>query len=147
MMEIHLQIEIAAEPDRVFDLLADHTKQPLWHPYITDGQLFTEGPIRKGSEGIAVGLFQGKKVENRIVYYEYDRPRFVSGGTTSGNVKARMAIDFIATGDGDGTKIDYRLEVEFKGLMRIVQPFLKPSLTKQYQTALEALDEYLTKHQ
>jgi uncharacterized protein YndB with AHSA1/START domain len=84
MITIQLELEIHAEPEIVFDLLADHTKQPLWHPYITEGRLYTEGPIENGSKGITVGTVQGRRVENEIIYYEYDRPRFVSGGTTSG---------------------------------------------------------------
>lgn len=116
MITIQLEIEIQAQPEIVFDLLADHTKQPLWHPYITEGRLYTEGPIQNGSKGITVGTFQGRRVENEIIYYEYDRPRFVSGGTTSGSVVAKMAIEFIPT--GNGTQIDYRLEVGFKGLLR-----------------------------
>jgi uncharacterized protein YndB with AHSA1/START domain len=141
MITIQLQIEIEAPPEIVFDLLADHTQQPAWHPYITEGRLFTEGPIRAGAKGSTVGVFQGRKIENEIVYHEYDRPRSVSGGTTSGNVLAQMDIEFIPT--AGGTKIDYRLVVGFKGLMRLIEPFMKPALTRQYQTALEALKDYI----
>lgn len=145
MIAIRLETEVKARPEIVFDLLADHTRQALWHPYITEGRLYTEGPIAKGSKGITVGVFQGRRVENEIIYSEYDRPRFVSGGTTSGSVIAKMAIEFIPT--DDGTRIDYRLDVGFKGLMRLIEPFMKPALTKQYQTALDALNDYIMKNQ
>jgi len=52
-----------------------------------------------------------------------------------------MAIEFIPT--GNGTQIDYRLEVGFKGLLRLIEPFMKPALTKQYRTALNALSDYI----
>jgi hypothetical protein len=53
-----------------------------------------------------------------------------------------MDIDFIPT--SGGTRIDYRLEVAFKGLMRLVEPLLKPALERQYREAVEALKEYAT---
>jgi uncharacterized protein YndB with AHSA1/START domain len=144
VITILLEKEILAPPEIVFDLLADHTRQPLWHPYLTEGRLHTEGPIESGSKGTTVGTFLGRSVENEIIYDEYDRPRFVSGGTTSGSVVAKMAIEFIPT-DG-GTKIDYRLEVRFTGLMRLIEPFMKPALTNQYGAALDALDDHIMKN-
>jgi hypothetical protein len=52
-----------------------------------------------------------------------------------------MAIEFIPT--DNGTKIDYRLEVGFKGLLRLIEPVMKPALTKQYRTALNASSDYI----
>jgi uncharacterized protein YndB with AHSA1/START domain len=72
MISIHLQIEIEAPPEVVFDLLADHTHQPRWHPYISEASWLTDGPVRKGSRGITLGTFTGRTVENEVVYYEYD---------------------------------------------------------------------------
>jgi hypothetical protein len=57
------------------------------------------------------------------------------------SVVAKMAIEFIPT--DNGTQIDYRLEVGFKGLLRLIEPFMKPALTKQYRTALNALGDYI----
>jgi uncharacterized protein YndB with AHSA1/START domain len=145
VITILLEKEIQARPEIVFDLLADHTKQPLWHPYLTEGRLHTEGPIIKGSKGTTIGTFQGRRVENEIIYDAYDRPRFVSGRTTSGNVVAKMNIEFLST--DDGTKIDYRLEVGFRGLMRLIEPFMKPALAKQYETVLDALNDYIAANQ
>jgi carbon monoxide dehydrogenase subunit G len=69
----------------------------------------------------------------------------VSGRTTSGNVVAKMNIEFLST--DDGTKIDYRLEVGFRGLMRLIEPFMKPALAKQYETVLDALNDYIAANQ
>ena len=46
MATFELQIEIEAPPEEVFDLLADHTKFPLWRPDISEAKLFTEGLLR-----------------------------------------------------------------------------------------------------
>ena len=32
MITVEIQMEIEAPPETVFDLLADHTKHPVWNP-------------------------------------------------------------------------------------------------------------------
>jgi len=144
MITIQLQMEIEAQPDIVFDLLADHTKHPIWNPNIIEASLSTKGPIKKGSKGMTVGEVRGRRIENEIIYDEYDRPKFVSGGATSGSVIGKLSNEFMPT--EKGTKINYRLEVKFKGLMRLLEPFIKRSLIKQKEAELEALNDYITKN-
>ena len=36
MIAVKLQTEIEAPPEIVFDLLADHTKFPLWDPHMIE---------------------------------------------------------------------------------------------------------------
>ena len=144
MITIQLQIEIEAQPEVVFDLLADHTKHPLWNPNIIEASLSTKGPIKKGSKGMTVGEVRGRRIENEIIYDEYDRPKFVSGGATSGSVIGKLSNEFMPT--EKGTKINYRLEVQFKGLMRLSEPFIKRSLIEQKKAELEALNDYITKN-
>jgi len=78
-------------------------------------------------------------------YYDaYDRPKFVSGGTISGIVKAKNTSEFIPT--EKGTKINWRMNVEFKGVTRLLEPFMKSSLIKQRKETIEALKDYITKN-
>ena len=109
-----------------------------------EASLFTEGPIVKGSKGITIGEFLGRRVESEIYYDAYDRPKYVSGGTTSGNVNGKNTCEFIPT--EKGTKINWRLDVEFKGLMRLFEPFMKSNLIKQREESLDALNDYITKN-
>jgi len=144
MIGIQLHKEIKASPEIVFDLLADHTQFPEWDPYFIDATLSTEGPIRKGSKGVTVGKLRGRTVESEIYYDAYDRPRFVSGGTTSGTVVAKNSVEFIPT--ELGTQIDFRLEVKLKGVMRFIEPFMKGVIARQKQESLDALDDYITRN-
>jgi len=144
MLTVELQTEIEAPPETVFDLLADHTKIPLWDPHMIESRLYTEGPIIKGSKGITVAEFRGRRIETEIYYDAYDRPKYVSGGTTSGPVKARQTSEFIPT--EKGTKINWRMEAEFKGFMRLLEPFMKSTLIKQRKETMDALKEYITKN-
>jgi uncharacterized protein YndB with AHSA1/START domain len=144
MATFDLQIEIDAPPEEVFDLLADHTKYPLWRTDIIEAKLFTERPIKKGSEGMTRGMSRGREYVNEIVYYEYDRPRLVSGGTTSGNFNAKMTNRFTPT--DSGTMVDFSMDLTFKGIMRLLQPFLISGVKQQFRDDLEALKEYISKN-
>jgi carbon monoxide dehydrogenase subunit G len=144
MITIQLQKEMQAPPEVVFDLLADHTKFPTWDPHFIEASLTTKGPITKGSKGTTVGEMMGRRVENEIYYDAYDRPRFVSGGTISGTVVAKNSVGFTPT--ETGTRIDFRLEVEFKGMMRLLEVFVKPVIVKQKQETLDALSDYIAKN-
>ena len=144
MITVELQTEIDAPPETVFDLLADHTKIPLWDPHMLEARLHTEGPIVKGSTGITVGEFRGKRLETEIYYDAYDRPKFVSGGGISGTVKAYNTSEF--TPIEKGTKINWRMEVQFKGFMRLLEPFMKSSFIAQRKETMKALKDYITKN-
>ncbi len=144
MIKVKIQMEIEAPPEKVFDLLADHTKHPLWDPHMIDAKLYTEGPIKNGSTGITIGEFRGKRLESNIYYDAYDRPKWVSGGATSGMVKGKQTCEFIPT--EKGTKINWAFEAEFQGFMRLLEPFMKSTLIKQRKETLEALRDYITKN-
>ncbi len=144
MITVKLQTEIEAPPEIVFDLLADHTKIPLWDPHMIECKLYTEGPIVKGSKGITIGESRGRRIETEIYYDAYDRPTYVSGGTTSGPVRAKNISEFSPT--ERGTLVNWRMEVEFKGFMRLLEPFMKSSIIKQRQETMEALKGYITEN-
>ena len=48
MASFELQTEIEAPPEVVFDLLADHTKYPLWRPDISEAK---QGQLNAGLGG------------------------------------------------------------------------------------------------
>jgi carbon monoxide dehydrogenase subunit G len=144
VITIQLQKEIQAPPEVVFDLLADHTQFPTWDPHFIDASLITKRPIVKGSKGITVGKLLGRRVENEIYYDAYDRPTFVSGGTSSGAVIAYYSVDFTPT--ETGTHIDFQLEIELKGIMRLFEGFIESVTVKQKKETLDALDAYIAKN-
>jgi hypothetical protein len=86
----------------------------------------------------------GRRVENEIYYDAYDRPRFVSGGTISGTVVAKNSVEFIPT--ETGTQVDFRLQVTLKGMMRLLEVFMKPVIVKQKTETLDALEVYIARN-
>ena len=144
MAVIEFEMEYEAPPEVVFDLLADHTKHPQWDPHMIEGTLYEEGPIVNGSKGVTIGEMKGRRVESEIYYEAYDRPKWVSGGTTSkSSVRARNTCEFIAT--DKGTRIIWRLDVKNKGLMCLLEPIMIPAVRKAKKESLEALQDYIRK--
>jgi hypothetical protein len=69
---------------------------------------------------------------------------WVSGGTLSVTVAATNSVEFTPT--ETGTRIDFRLEVQLKGLMSLLEVFVKPGIKKQKQETLDALETYIAAH-
>lgn len=91
MIKGQVEIEIDEEPEILFDLLADPSKAPTWNPNITEVNIYIEAPIAKGSKGRLVSKFGKRRVEYEDVYYEYDKPVFVSCGATNKSEVSRMS--------------------------------------------------------
>jgi carbon monoxide dehydrogenase subunit G len=141
MINVQITLDIKAPPEVVFDLLADHTKHPQWDPNMIQAALFDAGPIGPGSKGKTIGELRGRRVESDIYYDSYDRPTYVSGGTSSGPVEATQSCRFKPT--DNGTRIDWKMSMNFKGPMRVLQPFLKSTVKKQRERTLTALKNYI----
>jgi len=141
MIKVKITLDIKASTERVFDLLADHTQHPLWDPNMIEASFYSEGPITKGSTGLISGTFRGKRIETEVYYDIYDRPTYVTGGTSSGPVTAKQSCEFIAT--DAGTQIKWKMEMNFKGLLRLLQPFLRSKLETQRKDTLLALKSYI----
>ena len=147
MLTGQLQFEIETKPEIVFDLLADFTKGLAWNPNIIEARLFSEGPIKKGSMGITVVNAGGSRIKYGFIIYEYDRPKLVSIGLTSGSNTSKMIYEFMPT--EKGTNINYRFEVSFKGIWRFLEPFLKlfkRLVIMQEQAEFEVLRDYISKN-
>jgi hypothetical protein len=137
-------MEIEAPLEIIFDLLADHTKHPVWDPHITYAKLHTEGPIKNGSSGITIGSWKGRVVHRHIYYDAFERPNWISNRIISGSARDKMTYEFMPT--EKGTKISWRFETEFRGFMRLFEPFIKSVFIKRRKETLYALNYYITKN-
>ena len=147
MITGQVQIEIEAKPEVLFDLLLDPTKVSAWIPKITEMSLTPEGPIRKGFKGRSSFKHGRKIMEYEFNYYEYDKPNYFSCEATSRSEIIKMSYKFTPT--EKGTHINFRFEFQPKGLLCLVEPFLKllkGYLIKQEQRYLEAFKEYVAKN-
>ena len=145
MIRGQIEIEIEEKPEILFDLLLNPAKSQIWNPNVTKASLFIEEPIKRESKGRFVGRFGKRRMEYEVVYYEYDRPRLFSCEATNRSEISKMRYEFIPT--EIGTKIDFQFEYQPKGLVRLLEPFIKlfkRLIIKQEQKELELLKDYIT---
>jgi len=102
------QFRIEAEPEVVFDLLADPTKTSVWLPKVQEVTMSPDEPLRKGLSGHFTYGLGPKRMEFGFTRHEFDRPRFISVGMTQGNTTTRSSYELTPVENGTG--IRYRFQ-------------------------------------
>jgi len=147
MITGQLQIEIEAKPEIVFDLLADFTKHPAWNPKITEVSLIPEEAIKKGATGRMTFKSGRRRMEYQFICHECDRPKAFYIEVTRSDEISRMSYEFIPT--EKGTRINYRLEYQSIGFLRLLEPLFKPFrwlIIGQERKEFETLRDYINKN-
>jgi uncharacterized protein YndB with AHSA1/START domain len=127
-------------PPVVFDALLDPARYGQW----TEMQGTTwdgDGPVRVGTTGsfrMAGGPFAGA-LRMKVVALEPDR-RFVVNVT-------HAKFDWVATtdleADGAGTRMTYAGEIRFRGVQRLLEPFMKGEVARGEAKEVERLKALL----
>ena len=141
------QIEIEAKPEIIFDLLADFRKFPTWNPKVTEVSIIPEEPIKKGASGKITFRAGRRRMEYEFIYHEYERPKAFSVEVTRSDEISRMSYEFIPT--EKGTRINYRLEYQSIGFLRLLEPLFHPFrwlIIRQEQKGFERLRAYITQN-
>lgn len=141
-MEIQRTVETDATPDTVFAYLSDFTNTTEWDP----GTVSTERVQGDGDVGTVyhnVSEFNGRETELRYTVVEHRAP---SRLVLRGENKTVTAVDTMAIEPhGAGSRVTYTADFEFKGLAKLVTPFLGGAFKKLGDEAEEGLREALAK--
>ena len=117
-------IETSSSPEASFAFVADFANAMHWDPGVATSEQIGEGPVGVGTR-YRLGVRLGGRVapmEYRITVFE-PPTRVVLVGSGSG-VAAVDEIRFSPASSGIGTRIDYTADINLRGPMRLVQPFL-----------------------
>jgi len=121
----------------VFAYVADFASSAEWDPGVVAASRVDSGPLKVGSAFTLMVKFGGRQVPMlyTIKLLEPDSRVVIEGVGDS-----LTAVDEIRfTPDGDGTRIDYTADLEFKGLLRFAVPFMGGALKKVGEKALDGL--------
>ncbi|ANN17390.1 polyketide cyclase [Amycolatopsis orientalis] len=143
MVDVHRTITVRTPAQTVVEYLRDFAHAEEWDPGTVSCTRADTGPIVVGAQWRNVSEFRGKKTE---LAYRLDRlepGRIVFVGS---NKTATSTDDLTVTEEDGTTTISYHATIEFHGLAKLADPFLKrefekmgdelvPTMTK----ALEAL--------
>ncbi len=139
-MKLQRSVETTASPSAVFAYLSDFTTTNEWDP----GTVRTERVSGEG--GVGTKYHNTSKFMGRVTELTYEvvehRPDslFALRGENS-SVIANDSMDIAPK--GEGSKVTYTADFEFKGLGRFVTPLLAPALKKLGDEAEKGLREAL----
>ena len=141
-MKLQRSVETASSPAAVFAYLSDFTTTNEWDPGTVRTRLVS-GDGGVGTTYHNTSKFMGRETELTYEVVEH-RPdsRFALRGENS-SVVAHDTMDIAPL--GEGSKVTYTADFEFKGLGRLVAPLLAPALKKLGDEAEKGLRDALAK--
>jgi carbon monoxide dehydrogenase subunit G len=120
MARLHETLETTLPLERAFAFIADFSNQSAWDPGTAWSKAVGDPTPRIGAKYLL-----GVRIGRRVTPMEYEitgllpNARVVLAGTGS-NIEATDDIRFERT--ANGTRIDYRAEIELRGWMRLLAP-------------------------
>ncbi len=141
-MKLQRSVETNATPAAVFAYLSDFTTTNEWDP----GTVRTELVSGDGGVGTTyhnVSKFMGRETEltYEVVTHQPNAVFALRGENSS--VVANDTMDIAA--QGNGSKVTYTADFQFKGLGKLIAPLLAPALKKLGDEAEEGLRTALAK--
>ena len=143
-MRIQRTVTVDRPLGRVYAYLADFTTTTEWDPG-TVRTVRRSGDGGVGTRYLNTSTFAGRRTE--LVYEVRARDenrRFALRGENRGVVAHdTMEFEELPGSDGRGTRITYTADFRFRGLARLVAPFLVPALRRLGDDAARGMTEAL----
>jgi uncharacterized protein YndB with AHSA1/START domain len=145
-VKIQRTVTVAAPVPRVYAYLADFTTTTEWDP----GTVRT---VRQSGDG-GVGTryhntskFAGRETELVYVVQTREENRRIALRGENATVVAHDTMEFepAASAAGDGTRVTYTADFQFKGPIRFVAPLLAPALKKLGDEAERGMQHALSR--
>jgi len=143
-MKIEAQVEIAAPPAEVYDLVADIDRIADWVSIHQWAESATNGELTRGDELTQCLKLAGRPFKVRWTVVESDRPnRLVWEGRGPVRSKAKVVNELTPT--DRGTRFTYTNEYELPGgpLGRMAGPMVKRVTRGELEKSLQSLKALL----
>lgn len=132
---------MARTPAEAFAYVADFSNSTEWDPGIPEARKLTDGPVRQGTEFEVVALFRGKRQHFHYVVTAFEAERRVV--LTGEGEKAGSVDEISFEPAGAGTRIVYVADIRLKGIARVAEPLLGPTMNRMADDALAGLKSVL----
>ncbi|HUZ15736.1 MAG TPA: SRPBCC family protein [Gaiellaceae bacterium] len=131
------EIEVPKPVDETFAYLADFTHTAEWDPGIAEARRLTPAPTAGGSRFEVVALFRGKRQRFEYVVTAYEEGRRIA---LRGEGEKAISDDVIVVSPSNGgTRIGYEADLRLKGVLRVAEPFLRSTVERMGNDALDGL--------
>lgn len=108
----------------VFDLLADARNEVQWNEGVSQAELATDEPIRKGSQFVV----RDKRGEHEVEITVFDRPERLEFALMSKQMDVAISYSFTES-DGTTTAVG-QFDARPKGIMKALFPLLLPIIKR-----------------
>ena len=129
-MTIEESVEIAKPVEAVYVLIRDLERAPEWQDSLESVDV---------SAGTEVRTFAGRRQESSFVIVEDDPPRRLVITSEGGSASVRAQFDLHQA--GDGTRVNFTLDIELRGVARFAGGMVKGAAQRGAQGDLQRLKE------
>jgi carbon monoxide dehydrogenase subunit G len=137
MISFEKTIRINRPQQEVFDFVSDPANDALYRKGAELAEWSSEGPVGVGSRMRTVDRFMGREVETTSEITIWDPPGKYAFETVGGAFPARYTLEFEPM--DDGTKLTSHGEIEFKGLLKVVEWLFGRQIENQARSDLDTL--------
>lgn len=121
-----------------FDYVADFATTAHWDPGIDSARQIGDGSIGVGTRFEVVSNFNGRRLPLVYTITAYERPRRVVLVGDGKQFRGEDTITFEPLSDTQ-TRVTYVAEIGLKGVLRLVQPFLRRKFDAMGKAAVAGL--------
>lgn len=139
---VKVSARFSAPPAKVFAAFADASTWPRWFPLMTSAVYRDPAGGGLGRERTVVLRTLGTFRERFIAWDEPGRYAFTAVATTS-PMLARFAEDYRLTADGTGTRFDWTMGAQLRGVARPGAPILRMIMRRLLNRAARKLEARL----
>jgi len=141
MIRAETSVVINRPVEDVESFLDDLDNQALWVSGYVEMRNQTEGPMQPGFKYTDVRQVLGQRLESTVEITEYVPQKKRSLKTTDGPIPAVLTFTFDSV-EG-GTRVNYTIEAETKGVFKLADPILATMIQRQVDTDFSNLKELL----
>jgi uncharacterized protein YndB with AHSA1/START domain len=130
MIKAENSAHVKTSVEKLFEFVTDPTNESKWHTDVVEVHPVTEGPTRVGTTTRWVFNFMGKR-DGIMEVTELEPNRLERIVARKGPMGLTPTITYRFERDGDGSKFTRAVEMEPKGLSRLMTPMMRSMVPKQ----------------
>lgn len=142
-----LSIDIAASPERVFDLLHDYGRRLVWDPFLRRADIVNASAAGLGARTLCVAKFSSGGLGMETEYISFDRPHVAAVRMTQGPwMFHSFAASIRQDPNPDGTtRVTYRFNFRVKPSWAafLLSPLMRGIFARETRARLAALKRFL----
>jgi len=143
MAHYHATVESRSPAAETFGYLATFSNAAEWDPGVLAGEQLDAGPLGAGSRFRLKVPFLGARMSLTYEVIRFVPGREVQLGAASGLLRSTDTV--VVTGAADGSTVSYDAEVQLRGLLRMLDPLLRPGFRVVAERAAAGLADALSR--